>query len=109
MPDIPSLKEEGHYNAGELVELITMHATSAADVPAVIEQLIAFMREYWLKKVDWNTQEYGPGDPARSKWTWGVQDDDPHDDDDPPTLPGRMPPDRLKRLLGEDEEGDEDE
>ena len=102
----PSLEDDGRYSAGELVDLITMHAKSAADVPTVIEQLIAFMRDEW-SNVNWDEQEYGLDGPEMKKWTRSVEDDYSPDDELPPFL--KLPPDRLKRLLGEDEEDGSDE
>ena len=55
-----SFESMSRETADELIETIVREAQSAADVPAVIERIIGYMRDQW-KQEDWDlyASEFG--------------------------------------------------
>ena len=59
-----SLESAARTAASELEDMIVMTAQSPADVPQLIEQVVAFMRDEWAK-TDWNSLDGYGDDPLK--------------------------------------------
>ena len=105
---LDSLEDIARYTAGELLDAITMNATSAEDVPRVIDELIAFMRDE-LTTIDWHEYDgqFGPEATQRQqeKLIKDMLERDNEPTDEPPPIDWgkRGPPPRRRTLLNDDE------